>query len=69
MKLTYLLIAHKLPRQLARLVNALDGEGVSFVIHIDRKSDESEFRELVKGTNVRWVKSRVRVQWGGFRPR
>ncbi len=66
MKITYLLIAHKLPGQLARLLNALDGEDVGFVIHIDRKSDEAAFRKLCAGKNVRWVTNRVRVQWGGF---
>lgn len=38
MKIAYLILAHKCPLQLARLVDRLDGPLVSFVLHIDRKA-------------------------------
>ncbi|HLG04204.1 MAG TPA: beta-1,6-N-acetylglucosaminyltransferase, partial [Bacteroidia bacterium] len=66
MKLTYIILAHRLPAQLARLVNALADENVNFAIHIDRKADEVAFRKAVEANGIYWVNDRVDIYWGGF---
>lgn len=69
MKIAFLILAHHQPRHLARLVAALRGEGVSILIHIDRKSCLSSFKSLVppdEQTHFLEGKRRINVQWGGY---
>jgi hypothetical protein len=66
-KLSYLILAHTDPPQLSRLIKALDGEDVSFYIHIDRKSSLETFTSVIKpAPNVHFLQQRVPVMWGGF---
>lgn len=69
MNIAYIILAHKSPWQLIRLVERLDGEHVSFFIHYDRKSEVVDY-ELIKSTlkkktNVHFMK-RMRTHWGDF---
>jgi len=68
MRIVYLVLAHTDPAQLRRLVMALDGWDVFFVIHVDRKVDQTpfEFQEFKEKANVRFVVNRREVFWGGF---
>lgn len=66
MKIAYILLAHNHPRQLLRLVKALEGTG-DFYIHIDKKSDIREFQEVFSGMAfVHLLERRVNVTWAGF---
>jgi len=69
MRIVYLILAHRYPEQLARLIDALDGEGISFLVHVDRRSGAHMFqtvREQLGGRpNLRFV-PRVRCRWGAF---
>ena len=65
MKIAYLIQAHNNVRHLERLLAALDGEGVSFFIHIDKKAPVSLFAHLA-APNVQLVERRVAVYWGDF---
>lgn len=68
-KIAILLLVHKEPAQLERLLRRLDDERFDFYIHIDAKSDINAFRgveSLVKASNVIWVKCRVKTYFNDF---
>lgn len=63
MTLAYLILAHGNYRHLERLINAMDGEGAHFFIHIDAKSPLPDFPV---GDNVHFIPNRVKVTWANF---
>jgi len=69
MRLAYIISAYKLPDQLVRLVNRLNADGISFYIHVDRKSSEQVYRgmadPLAGSANVSFLK-RHTCNWGDF---
>ena len=67
MKIAYLLLAHKNPGQLARLIARLQGPDVGFFIHIDKKSDIVPFIKKIGETgNIRFIKQRHKVYLRGY---
>jgi hypothetical protein len=66
MRVAYLVLCHRLPAQVARLVRALGVPGVAFFIHLDRNAGASVLRrleeELAGLDNVHFVPRR-RVGW------
>ncbi|MBE7176653.1 MAG: glycosyl transferase [Mucilaginibacter polytrichastri] len=66
MKIAHLLLVHKSPRQLGRLVALLDHPAFDFYIHIDKKSDERPFHFLKKRPNVTFIRKRIDIRWGGY---
>jgi len=66
MKLAFLISAHTDPYHLVRLISSLPDDS-DFFIHIDLKSDESQFKELLEGDNrVHFLQHRVNVMWGSI---
>jgi Core-2/I-Branching enzyme len=66
-RLAYLILVHERPVQLARLVNALDGDASTFHVHVDAKVDLATFRRPFEHRpNVHFVDDRVAGQWMGF---
>ncbi len=65
MKLAYLISAHTDPAHLKRLIHALHPDA-DFFIHIDAKSDLSQFTSLINQTNVHFISKRVDVEWGNM---
>lgn len=69
MKVAYIVSAYKLPQQLVRLVRRLDAPGVSFAIHVDRRSPDAVQAEaavcLRELPSVEFL-PRHRCHWGGF---
>lgn len=66
MKIAFLILAHKNPKQLGDLVRRLDSSSSLFFIHIDVKVDITPFeKEIEKLQNVFWVK-REDGRWGEF---
>lgn len=65
MKIAYLIQAHNNVGILERLLAALDGEDVSFFLHIDKKVDIGPFAHLA-APNVTLIEPRVAVYWGDF---
>lgn len=65
MNIVYLILAHKNPKQLERLVSKLNGD---IFIHIDSKSDLSEFYKIRNNINnkVYFIEDRVSINWGGY---
>ncbi|MDQ6901825.1 MAG: beta-1,6-N-acetylglucosaminyltransferase [Bacteroidota bacterium] len=66
MKVAHLILAHKNPEQLSRLIKALDHPGFDFYIHVDKKYDEAPFRTLLAQKNVFFVNKRTKIYWGDW---
>lgn len=66
MRIAHLLIAHKNPAQLARLLSAMQHEHFDFYIHLDQKVDTADFRHLARRDRVHFIKNRVSVNWAGY---
>ncbi|MEI2689494.1 MAG: beta-1,6-N-acetylglucosaminyltransferase [Anaerolineae bacterium] len=66
--IAYLILAHRCPEQLARLIGRLDTPRGRFFVHIDRRADLTPFRNACRDLpagKMHWV-SRVAAPWGGF---
>jgi hypothetical protein len=63
---TYLILAHKNPNQLKRLLDRLNDDLSFFYIHIDRKSDVEQFVNLIVGDNIKFITNRINCLWGDF---
>ena len=67
--IAYIISAYKYPQQLIRLINKLNTDSTSFFIHVDKKTDDRIYSEMVNGLsdrpNVRFLK-RHKCDWGGF---
>jgi Core-2/I-Branching enzyme len=68
MKICYLILAHKNPSQLYRLISRLNGAGASFFVHINRR-EPMMYREsvaaLAQFSNVYFVEQQS-IWWGSF---
>lgn len=68
-KIAFLLLVHKSPEQLSRLLLRLDDERFDFYIHVDAKSDIDAFSPVenhIKESKVYWVKNRVKTYFNDF---
>lgn len=71
MRIAYIIAAHRLMHQVARMISALSAEGDTFFVHVDKTADRKEGRnvlsDLLKSVetiaDVRPIK-RQRVDWG-----
>lgn len=63
---TYLILAHKSPNQLKRLIGRLNDNLSFFFIHIDKKSDIEPFLEIIVGDNIKFITNRINCLWGDF---
>jgi hypothetical protein len=62
----YLILAHKNPQQLSRLVRALMYDDVYIIIHIDKKVRPDEFSNLLPVSDNVIFSRQKQVSWGGF---
>jgi hypothetical protein len=69
MKIAYLILAHRYPEQLIRLVERLNTPDNCFLIHFDRKADDGMYETLRSQLeplgNVHFVERKT-VYWGDF---
>lgn len=66
MKVAHIIMAHKNPDQLERLVKKLIHPDFDIYIHIDAKVNIDEFKTLTGIKNLFFINSRTRCNWGGF---
>lgn len=66
MRVAHIIMAHKNPVQLERLVLAMKHSMFDLYIHLDKKSDYDEFKHIAKYTNVFFIQNRLECNWGGF---
>jgi len=68
-KIAYLVLAHKNPRQLARLISQLKTDDSTFIIHIDKKSNLNDFKKVLNSIpdcKIYYTKKRVRVIYPNY---
>lgn len=63
----YLILAHKNPSQLKRLLTLLDDERNDIYVHIDRKAPfgPEELEGCCSKSHLEFISPRIRVTWGG----
>ena len=67
MEKNYIILAHENPQQLLRLIKALDDNKSYFYIHVDKKVDIQDFKELIADyKNVIFVANRYECIWGSI---
>ncbi len=66
MRIAHLILAHKNPIQLQRLLYALQHPSFFFYIHIDKKTNAAPFQYLANNKNVFFIKKRAKIYWAGF---
>lgn len=66
MEKAYLIMAHKAPQQLYRLVSRLNDGASEFFIHIDKKVDITPFEILKEFGNIVHFTERFDATWGGL---
>lgn len=67
--INYILLAHKNPLQLVRLISKLSDNHVNFYIHIDKLVDSKPFMEVVKDLrNIHFIRDEKREEgiWCGI---
>lgn len=64
-RIAHLILTHKHPGQLARMIHAMDHPQFDFYIHLDKKSDLQAFIHL-SGPRVKFIQERVDVLWAGW---
>ncbi len=65
MEKAYIILAHKNPEQVERLIAALDDNHSHFFLHIDKNSNDC-FLERMKTNEKLVLVERVKTEWGGF---
>lgn len=69
MRVAYVILAHQLPEQLARLVGRLNTPNALFLIHINRRADDGVLdaaRTALAGLDNVIFLRRHKLYWGGF---
>jgi len=66
MKIANIILVHKNPEQVNRLVKNLEHPDIYNYIHIDRKVEGEPFLDTTLVKNTFFIKNRVKVTWGGY---
>lgn len=66
MQKNYLILAHKNPLQLSRMIERLDDGASKFFIHLDAKTPIEPFTARLEGGHIRFIDKRERCVWGDF---
>ncbi len=66
MRIACIIMAHKEPLQVERLIRKFAPYPFDFFIHLDRKSNLQPFQYLEKMPNVRFIRQRIKVRWASY---
>jgi hypothetical protein len=66
MKVANIIIAHKNPGQLLKLINLFDKEQFHNFVHIDKQCNANDFKEIATHPNVTLVKPSRKLVWAGY---
>jgi len=66
MKIAFLILVHKNPKQVEALLKMLQHPAFDFYIHTDKKISEQPFKYLASAGNVFFIKKRTKIYWAGF---
>lgn len=67
MRIAHLIMAHKNPAQVERLLAALAHEDADCYLHLDQKTDQHLFAYLTERPNIYFTSRRFLVYWGSHR--
>jgi hypothetical protein len=65
MNVAYLILAHRHPEQLARLVRQLRSPAADLFVHIDAQADLAPFLQTV-GSEAQFTATRIPIHWGDY---
>ena len=65
MRIAHIIMAHKNPNQLLRLVKRLEHPNSDIFIHIDKKVAIDDFKVITSLPDIHIVKNRINCNWGG----
>jgi len=69
MKVAYLIMGHREPEQILRLIDALRDSAAFFAVHIDKRAPDEVFAPLKEYAGTRpdlFLTRRIRCYWGSF---
>lgn len=66
MRIANIIMAYKNPRQVERMILAMDHPDFDFYIHLDKKIDMAPFLFLKDLPRVSFIQKRTVCNWGGF---
>jgi len=66
MRIAHIIMTHKNPVQLARLIKSLQHKDFDFYIHLDKKISIDDFLFLEKLDQVYFINNRIKCNWGGW---
>ncbi|WP_461451420.1 beta-1,6-N-acetylglucosaminyltransferase [Mucilaginibacter sp.] len=66
MRIAYLILAHKEPELLKRLVSKLSNADADIYIQLDNKSNINEFRQIGNVENTYFINKRIDTVWGNY---
>ncbi|PYF70752.1 core-2/I-Branching enzyme [Pedobacter nutrimenti] len=66
MRIAHLIMAHKAPLQLSRLIDRMNHSQFDFYVHVDLKTPIEGFEFLLEKKNVYLIDSRSLCNWGGW---
>ncbi len=66
MKVAHIILTHKNPEQVKRLIDNLNHPAFDFFIHVDSKADITSFEKLLKNNRTYFIKKRASIHWAGF---
>lgn len=66
MRIACIIIAHKEPKQIERLIKKYSHLPFDFYLHIDKKIRQEPFDYLASIPNVQFIKNRIRVRWASY---
>jgi hypothetical protein len=63
MRIACIIMAHKQPRQIERLIKRFENFSFDFYIHLDKRTDQRPFLYLAEIPKVQFMQQRVAVRW------
>ena len=66
MKVAHIILCHKNPAFVARLIKTMSHDCFDFYVHADKKSSDEDFSILSNLPRTKLIEKRVAVQWGGY---
>jgi hypothetical protein len=64
MRIASIIMAHKEPQQIERMIRRFDGFPFDFYIHLDKKTEAGPFLYLAGIPQVKFIRHRTKVKWG-----
>jgi hypothetical protein len=66
MRIACIIMAHKEPQQIERLINRFATHSVDFYIHLDKKINKAPFEFLLNLPHVFFISNRIRIRWASY---